>query len=118
MNGFIVAMTVGESSIVMVLGEFRYAGLSVCSVPVSSLGLPLVCAILGAIGWLKPRATVIGIDLGTTFSVVAYTKDHNITVVTNPEGSVLTPSTIALLPNGCECSCTSSALGSVTDLSA
>jgi molecular chaperone DnaK len=43
---------------------------------------------------------IIGIDLGTTNSVVAVMEGGEPTVITNPEGSRLTPSVVAVTKNG------------------
>jgi len=43
---------------------------------------------------------VVGIDLGTTNSVVAVMEGTNVTVITNSEGSRTTPSVVALAKNG------------------
>ncbi len=45
-------------------------------------------------------AKIIGIDLGTTTSVVAVMEGGEPTVITNPEGSRLTPSVVAVTKNG------------------
>ncbi len=45
-----------------------------------------------------PRA--IGIDLGTTFSLVAYLDHGRPVVIPSSEGSRLTPSVVAFLKNG------------------
>ncbi len=45
-------------------------------------------------------AKIIGIDLGTTNSVVAVIEGGEPTVVTNPEGSRITPSVIAITKDG------------------
>ena len=43
----------------------------------------------------KSMSKIIGIDLGTTNSVVAVIEGGEPTVVTNPEGARLTPSVVA-----------------------
>ena len=45
-------------------------------------------------------AKVIGIDLGTTNSVVAVKEGENITIIANAEGSRLTPSVVAFTKEG------------------
>lgn len=45
-------------------------------------------------------AKVIGIDLGTTNSVVAYMEGGQPVIITNKEGSRLTPSVVAYTKNG------------------
>ncbi len=45
-------------------------------------------------------AKVIGIDLGTTNSVVAVMEGGEPTVITNQEGSRLTPSVVGFAKNG------------------
>ncbi|MFN7181190.1 MAG: molecular chaperone DnaK [Planctomycetota bacterium] len=43
---------------------------------------------------------VVGIDLGTTFSVVAYMEGDKVTVIPTPEGQRLTPSVVAFTEKG------------------
>lgn len=43
---------------------------------------------------------VVGIDLGTTFSVVAVQEGNKVTVITTPEGQRLTPSVVAFTEKG------------------
>jgi molecular chaperone DnaK len=45
-------------------------------------------------------AKVIGIDLGTTFSVVAVMEAGEPTVIPNAEGNRITPSVVAVSKNG------------------
>ncbi|GMF13576.1 unnamed protein product [Phytophthora lilii] len=43
---------------------------------------------------------VVGIDLGTTYSVVAISQKNNVTAIADAQGHVLVPSTVAFLPRG------------------
>eukprot|EP00287_Rhodomonas_sp_CCMP768_P003579 CAMPEP_0196735910 /NCGR_PEP_ID=MMETSP1091-20130531/14153_1 /TAXON_ID=302021 /ORGANISM="Rhodomonas sp., Strain CCMP768" /LENGTH=447 /DNA_ID=CAMNT_0042079593 /DNA_START=164 /DNA_END=1505 /DNA_ORIENTATION=+ len=48
---------------------------------------------------LPPKPGVVGIDLGTTFSVIALFHNGSVEVVPDDLGKNLTPSTVAFLPN-------------------
>src|SRR4029450_10798863 len=48
----------------------------------------------------KTMSKIIGIDLGTTNSVVACMEGHHPPVIQNPEGSRLTPSIVAFSKTG------------------
>jgi hypothetical protein len=43
---------------------------------------------------------VVGIDLGTTYSVVAISQKNNVTAIADGQGHILVPSTVAFLPRG------------------
>lgn len=49
---------------------------------------------------MRGKMTVIGIDLGTTYSVVAYIKDGVPTIIPNAEGEALTPSIVGFDNSG------------------
>ena len=49
---------------------------------------PLAAALLAARGWLHMRVTTLGVDLGTTYSVVAF-KDPNTKHIVVPAGGIL-----------------------------
>ncbi|GLD92180.1 hypothetical protein PINS_up000713 [Pythium insidiosum] len=48
----------------------------------------------------RGRDHVVGIDLGTTYSVVAISQQNKVTVIADSDGNVLTPSTVAFLDYG------------------
>ena len=58
-----------------------------------------VCAILAAYGF-KGRSTTIGVDLGTTFSVIGVVKDGQVTIVTDEQGRNIFPSVISFADSG------------------
>lgn len=43
---------------------------------------------------------VVGVDLGTTYSVVAISQKNNVTVIPDEFGHVIIPSIVAFLPGG------------------
>ena len=43
---------------------------------------------------------IVGIDLGTSTTVVAHAKDGKAETIADPEGVVLIPSVVSFLPNG------------------
>ncbi|KAG1690879.1 hypothetical protein DVH05_027481 [Phytophthora capsici] len=59
----------------------------------------VVAALLARHGFTG-RDHVVGIDLGTTYSVVAISRKNNVTAIADSEGHVLVPSTVAFLPDG------------------
>ena len=58
-----------------------------------------ICAVMSALGF-KGRPEVVGIDLGTTFSVVAVSEDSTVRVLEDPVRGKLTASTVAFLAGG------------------
>lgn len=60
----------------------------------------VACAVLAAYGF-KGRVTTIGVDLGTTFSVVGFTNNKGeVTIITDKTGHRLFPSVVSYLPDG------------------
>ena len=59
----------------------------------------IICAVLAAYGF-KGRVSTIGVDLGTTFSVVGLRIDGEIKIVTDKLGRTIFPSVVSYLPNG------------------
>ena len=58
-----------------------------------------VCAILAAYGF-RGRVTTIGVDLGTTFSVVGVSVDNKVQIISDKAGHKIFPSVISYLPSG------------------
>jgi molecular chaperone DnaK (HSP70) len=61
--------------------------------------LVLVCAVLAAMGF-RGRISTIGVDLGTTFSVVGLRIDSEVHIVKDKAGHNIFPSIVSFLPNG------------------
>ncbi len=58
-----------------------------------------ICAILAAYGF-KGRVTTIGVDLGTTFSVVGVSVNNEVQIISDKAGHKIFPSVISYLPSG------------------
>jgi molecular chaperone DnaK (HSP70) len=58
-----------------------------------------VCAIMAAFGF-RGRVTTVGIDLGTTFSVVGVKVNGKTVIVTDDEGHQIFPSVVTYMDNG------------------
>ena len=63
------------------------------------IAVPIGCAILAARGF-KGRDMVVGIDLGTTYSVVGVNQQGAVRMIANEKGRFLVPSVVTFLPNG------------------
>ncbi|KAG5187956.1 heat shock protein 70 family [Tribonema minus] len=61
--------------------------------------LVAVCAVLAANGF-KGRVTVVGIDLGTTYSVVGVNEGGVVRIISAEDGSYLVPSMVSFLRSG------------------
>eukprot|EP01039_Chlorochromonas_danica_P013281 gene13281-15343_t len=57
------------------------------------------CAILAAYGF-RGRVTTVGIDLGTTYSVVGFNDNGKVVIVPDKEGRRIFPSIVTYLDNG------------------
>ncbi|ETP49765.1 hypothetical protein F442_04771 [Phytophthora nicotianae P10297] len=75
-------------------------GVNVGSLLLLLSGVFAVFAALLARHGFTGRDHVVGIDLGTTYSVVAISQKNNVTAIKDKEGYVLVPSTVAFLPHG------------------
>ncbi|EEY66816.1 hsp70-like protein [Phytophthora infestans T30-4] len=75
-------------------------GVNVGSLLLLLSGIFAVFAALLARHGFTGRDHVVGIDLGTTYSVVAISQKNNVTAIADKNGHVLVPSTVAFLPSG------------------
>jgi molecular chaperone DnaK (HSP70) len=58
-----------------------------------------VCAILASYGY-KGRVTTVGIDLGTTYSVVGINRNGKVEIIPDKLGNTIFPSVVSYLDNG------------------
>ncbi|POM79524.1 LOW QUALITY PROTEIN: Hsp70-like protein, partial [Phytophthora palmivora] len=86
-------------------GAAALGGVNVGSLLLLLGGVFAVFAALLARHGFTGRDHVVGIDLGTTYSVVAISQKNNVTAITDQDGHVLVPSTVAFLPDGGLCHC-------------
>mmetsp|Transcript_1075 Transcript_1075/g.1378 ORF Transcript_1075/g.1378 Transcript_1075/m.1378 type:complete len:430 (-) Transcript_1075:37-1326(-) len=61
--------------------------------------LVVLCAILAAFGF-KGRATIVGIDLGTTYSVIGVNENDVVRIIPDQRGNHLIPSMVSFLATG------------------
>jgi predicted aconitase with swiveling domain len=68
-----------------------------------SLGVAVVaiCAALAALGF-RGRVSTIGVDLGTTFSVVGVSINGKVNIIPDAQGNVIFPSVVSYQGNGGE----------------
>lgn len=63
------------------------------------VGVVAICAGLAALGF-RGRITTIGVDLGTTFSVVGINKNGKIIIIEDDAGHKIFPSVVSYQDNG------------------
>ncbi|KAG2980628.1 hypothetical protein PC120_g24929 [Phytophthora cactorum] len=93
-------MAASSSAVRRPQGAAVLGGVNVGSLLLLLSGTFAVFAALLARHGFTGRDHVVGIDLGTTYSVVAISQKNNVTAIADKEGHVLVPSTVAFLPNG------------------
>lgn len=71
----------------------------------STVALALLCWCRDDLLLLVLLPSVVGVDLGTTYSVVAIAQRNNVSVIPDAFGHVIIPSIVAFLPHGGASTC-------------